>query len=608
MRIFNKWILAPIDYVKRSFYRKMLLSFFAIIIITVLSLGINFYVQTSADIKKNAISNMERLADQSVQTMESHMDYTNKETWNLFRDTDLQSLMKDYSKNPEKMSYFTFRIMDLANNNPFINAIVVRDSNGLSKLSAGVSRYFTNLSQLASFEKELDRVSKIAVQNDGKGVWVLSNTYDQKNQPYRTIAYTQALKDVFGDFQPIIGTLTIQFSNEKLQEWIKSLKTNDQGDFYLIDKKDGTIVLGPDQSSTGKPLLNEQNFSEFEKVRPEPYFFINEEKGQTLIVYKSFMNSDWMLVGKVPVNVLLARVNSVAQRTILIGLSALLSTMLFASFLSSRVLIPIKRLRKGMKQMETGNYNISVPVETKDEIGYFCQSFNQMTHRINHLVVQVYETELLKKDAEIKALQSQMNPHFLYNTLGTIESLAPVQGEGQMISVMCRSLAQMLRYNINGASFSTLGEEIEQLEVYLSIQKIRYETRLEYNIIVDPELTKMRIPKLLFQPIVENSIIHGIERSRKGGTIQIEAVSIDEQDAMIKVTDNGVGMDPDKLKDLQLRLNTWSASSYSANNQQTSIGMVNVHARLKLLYGEQYGVAIKSVFGEGTQVTIRLMK
>ena len=107
---------------------------------------------------------------------------------------------------------------------------------------------------------------------------------------------------------------------------------------------------------------------------------------------------------------------------------------------------------------------------------------------------------------------------------------------------------------------------------------------------------------------MENSIIHGIERSRKGGTIQIEAVSIDEQDAMIKVTDNGVGMDPDKLKALQLRLNTWSASSYSANNQQTSIGMVNVHARLKLLYGEQYGVAIESVFGEGTQVTIRLMK
>ena len=520
----------------------------------------------------------------------------------------MQSLMKDYSKYPEKISYFTFRIMDLANNNPFIDAIVVRDSNGLSKLSAGAFRYFTSPGQLASYEKELDRLSKIAVQNDGKGAWVLSNTYDQKNQPYRTIAYTQALKDVFGDFQPIIGMLTIQFSNEKLQEWIKSLKSNDQGDFYLIDKKDGTIVLGPDQSSTGKPLFNEQNFSEFEKVSPEPYFFINEDIGQSLIVYKSFMNSDWMLVGKVPVNVLLARVNSVAKRTILIGLSALFSTMLFASFLSSRVLVPIKRLRKGMKQIETGNYNISVPVETKDEIGYFCQSFNQMTHRINHLVVQVYETELLKKDAEIKALQSQMNPHFLYNTLGTIESLAPVQGEGQMISVMCRSLAQMLRYNINGASFSTLGEEIEQLEVYLSIQKIRYETRLEYTIIVDPELTKMRIPKLLFQPIVENSIIHGIERSRKGGTIQIEAVSIDEQDAMIKVTDNGVGMDPDKLKALQLRLNTWSASSYSANNQQTSIGMVNVHARLKLLYGEQYGVAIESVFGEGTQVTIRLMK
>ena len=153
--MFKKWILTPIDYVKRSFYRKMLLSFFTIIIITVLSLGMNFYIQTSEDIKKNAISNMERLTDQSVQTMESHMDYTNKETWNLFRDTDLQSLLKDYSKNPEKMSYFTFRIMDLANNNPFIDAIVVRDSKGLSKLSSRSLSLFYKPKPIGLFRKRI---------------------------------------------------------------------------------------------------------------------------------------------------------------------------------------------------------------------------------------------------------------------------------------------------------------------------------------------------------------------------------------------------------------------------------------------------------------------
>lgn len=602
----KKWILIPIDYIKGSFFRKMLVSFFTIIIITVLSLGINFYVQASQDIKVNAISNMERLTDQSVQTLESHMNYVNKESWNLFQDTNLQSLLKDETQDPEKVSYFTSRVINLANNNALIDAIIIRDQTGTNRITAGAFRYATSPGQLASFDKELERLHAIATKNDGKGEWVLSNTYDKENHPLQSIAYTQALKDVFGNFQPVIGMLTIEFSNKKLQEWINSLSSNNQTNFYLINKKSGVIELSTVPSSVGEPLLSQFNFSEMAKKHPEPYFFIKESKEHSLLVYKNFSESDWVLVGKVPVPVLLDKINSVAKRTVYIGIFALLGTMLFASFLSSRVLIPIKRLKKGMKQMEKGIYNISVPVETKDEIGYFCQSFNQMAERMNHLVVQVYEAELLKKDAEIKALQSQINPHFLYNTLGTIESLAPLRGEGKVISDICKSLAKMLRYNINGASFTTLKQEMDQLQLYLSIQKVRYEERLEYSVFADPELYNMRIPKLLFQPLVENSIIHGVEHQRKGGTIKVEAILMDGQTVLIKVSDNGPGMEAEVLKALQHRLNTYSLACHETSEQLTSIGMMNVHARLKMLYGEQSGLTIESTAGQGTEVTIVL--
>ncbi|NRF94760.1 histidine kinase [Paenibacillus frigoriresistens] len=142
-----------------------------------------------------------------------------------------------------------------------------------------------------------------------------------------------------------------------------------------------------------------------------------------------------------------------------------------------------------------------------------------MTAEIDRLIMKVYETNLMKKDAEIKALQSQMNPHFLFNTLGTIESLAAMQGDSRNIRMICRSLAQMLRHNISGASFSTLGEEVLQIEQNLFIQKIRYGSRLEYEIKVEAGLENMRIPKLLFQPIVENGITHGIEGLRRGGEL-----------------------------------------------------------------------------------------
>ncbi|WP_256761906.1 sensor histidine kinase [Cohnella sp. WQ 127256] len=601
------WILTPIQYIKRSFYRKMLLAFFAVIVLTVTSLGVNFYIETSTNIKQSEISNMNRAIEQAVQTLQLQLGNIKNDAWGFFGDEELQIAYRDIYENLEKIEYFNYKFLFMQNSNALVQMITVNDKENITRIKVMASNNYVEDRDL--FEMEKERLNQIALSNNGKESWVLTEIYDkQKKQMFQTIAYTQALKDVYADFQPVLGSMIVILSFDKLQNWLNDLKIQDHGEFYLVNKQDSQIILSTEMGNIGSPLFQEANLMKWNEHNDEPYAYVTDQSGKSLVFYRSVANTDWILVGKVPVSVLLEEVNALAQRAIIIGFACLMIAMLLASLLSSRVLVPIRRLRVGMRQIQQGKYKVSIPVETNDEIGFFVVSFNKMAMEIDRLIKKVYETELNKKDAEIKALQSQINPHFLYNTLGTIESLAAVQGEDKSIQEICHSLAQMMRYNVNGGSFSTFAEEIQQIKQYLKIQQIRYGARLQYEIEVESALESVRIPKLLFQPIVENSIIHGIEGLRRGGQIWIKAVTQNELDIVITVKDNGLGMKEERLKKLQTDLAEVSIRDFSVDREQRSIGIVNAHERLKLIYGEVYGLTIKSELGKGTEVSIRLMK
>ncbi len=602
-----KWIILPYRYVMRSLYRKILVSFLLIVTLTVISLETNYYVKTSADIKQQAISNMEQASEQSEKILNSYMSSIRGEAWNYFGDTEFQSFVQNMDSDPERYSYFLSKFRKLTSENPYISVAVVNPLDGTPLVVGNnTNMYYGNSQQRDLFEIERARVHEIALQNEGKGKWVTSQMYDPSTgQKLKTLVFVQALKEIKVASQRIIGSILIVLSNDELQNWLHSVENQEHVDFYLVNKQDGSIVLAQDPNVLGTAVLDETGIKELQKSRTERHFFLNVHGTQTLVVYQ-IVNNDWLIVGKVPVHQLLKQVNEVAQRTILIGLAYILGSMLIAGFLSSKVILPLKRLRKGMKQIETGNYNISVPVNTVDEIGYLSISFNHMANEINRLVVKVYETELVKKEAEIKALQSQINPHFLYNTLGTIDSLATLHDD-QRISVISRSLARMFRYNISGGNMSSLEAEIQQIELYLSIQKIRYDSRLNYAIHIEPGLENMRIPKLLFQPLVENSVIHGIENMQSGGFIRVLIVSINERDVEIRVWNNGQAFQESKLKEIQTRLARWSPTGQNTE-QQLSIGLVNVQARLKLIYGNDYGLMIQSSPDHGTEIILRISK
>ncbi|QHW33738.1 sensor histidine kinase [Paenibacillus rhizovicinus] len=598
------WLTFPIRAVERSFFLKMLISFLAIIIVTVCSLGMNFYAVTSNGIKRDAVANMQKLTDQAVLTIESQMETIRNESWNLFGDSELQSLVKNGFSSPDATSYFASKMGILERNNPMIGAILITDMDAEGRIQTGVSNYYGNDEQRVGFEQEIARLRQVAISRNGTGTWEFSRLINRtENRVMPTFVFVQALKDVQKDFQPIIGTIVILLDGEMLQRWMDSLQAQNSFAYTVMDGQDGCPVLRTREgsSSCASPI----EIAQMSRSEEKPYAYTDESGRRSLVVYRTISQTEWVLVGKAPLSELLGQVNAVAERTLLIGSLCLIVAMLLAAILSSKVLRPIKHLRLGMKQIEKGNYKIAVPVETKDEIGFFCHSFNRMVSETDSLIRQVYESELKKKDAEIKALQLQMNPHFLYNTLGTIESLASIPGSERMISDICRSISSMLRYNINGGRYAAIEEEMKQIRQYLSIQKIRFGRRLDYELNVDPKLSSVSIPKLLFQPIVENSIIHGIEGLRRGGMVCIEAIALNKHEFQIRVSDNGIGIEPMKLQSIQKGLNEQVLSA-SSGQTATSIGIRNIHSRIRLLYGDEYGLSIESSQQSGTIVTLTL--
>jgi two-component system sensor histidine kinase YesM len=216
----------------------------------------------------------------------------------------------------------------------------------------------------------------------------------------------------------------------------------------------------------------------------------------------------------------------------------------------------------------------------------------------------VYETRLKELDLKLKALQSQINPHFLYNTLESINCLAQIKNENE-ISEMIRDLARMFRYTGSGGTDATLEDEVTHVKDYIFLQAFRYEDKfsMEYNI--PDELLKVKAVKLMLQPLVENAIHHGIEKIPGKGHIRINA-NLDGRSVIIEVRDNGIGIEMEKLGEINKKLDSTLTDLSILDERQSSIGIYNIHLRIKLLCGAVYGIRLGSVSGGGTSVIIRL--
>ncbi|ASA24192.1 cache domain-containing sensor histidine kinase [Paenibacillus donghaensis] len=284
-----------------------------------------------------------------------------------------------------------------------------------------------------------------------------------------------------------------------------------------------------------------------------------------------------------------------------IAVSVVLAFLLvysFSSLFSRRLL----RLSKHINKVATGDFDITLQIDGKDEIGLLARQFNSMVRSINDLMVEVQQSneqnsrlEQKQSDIRFKMLASQINPHFLFNALESIRMEAHMKGQVEIARVV-RLLGKMMRSSLEvGRSKISLKEELEMVRCYLDIQQFRYEERLKYQFIVDPAIETLYMPPLIVQPLVENAVIHGLDNNMEGAFVTVGILKVGDE-ARFTITDNGVGITPERLEHVRRTLET------QEEQEGERIGLRNVHDRLKLSYGEEYGLTITSRPGEGTVI------
>ncbi|MEK5023526.1 sensor histidine kinase [Paenibacillus sp. FSL M7-1046] len=279
---------------------------------------------------------------------------------------------------------------------------------------------------------------------------------------------------------------------------------------------------------------------------------------------------------------------------VLLMIAACIAAVVVAGTLfSRRIMLPIHRLHKSMKLVGEGNLDIKVSSESKDEIGDLIRGFGNMVGKTKTLIDTVYVAEIARKEYEMKALQAQINPHFLYNSLSIINWRA-LRIHATDISEMAQLLSTFYRTTLNkGENLILVSDEILNVQSYINIQLIMHSNNFKVDYQIDDSILSCLMPNLMLQPLVENAIIHGIENRGDGDGIIHLSAKKEEQSIVLQITDNGVGVEQEQLVLL-------------LKSQSKGYGLKNVNDRAVLMYGEQYGLTIHSIVGEGTQITLKI--
>lgn len=310
---------------------------------------------------------------------------------------------------------------------------------------------------------------------------------------------------------------------------------------------------------------------------------------------------NWKLVGIIPSQEYRSQNQYFLKLTAVAVTVAVVFVIVLVLFLIQKITNPLSVLAKFLKNSSPEEPLPALPVKTVDEVGQLIISYNRLSSRIVKLTDEVKLSESLKKEADMHALQVQINPHFLYNTLSSIHWLA-LMNQDVKIAEMVGSLSDFLRFSLNnGQEYCTIQQEIMHVRHYVNIQKIRYPDKFEFDVRVEESLYNQTMLKLLLQPLVENSMLHGI-LSRDGlGTITIYGERV-PGGIRFTVEDDGIGMSPDRLRWLQEQLTEHPQQQEREKAGRGSYGLRNVHKRLLLHYGRDAGLEIESTEGAGTRV------
>lgn len=393
------------------------------------------------------------------------------------------------------------------------------------------------------------------------------------------------------------GVILINLNMNKITEICNSFQEKQENFICIINDK-GELVYEQQNGRERFAFDEKENRQELNTAlgkTKESCFRLNYRGEKYLVTRTDMKTTGWTLVSMVPYKSVMAETMAISGVMILAVAITLIVTLLLLNRILTGVVKPLKKLEKYMVQVNPDNMDQRMEILTDDEIGHLSMKFNQMMDRIRNLKEQLIEEQEDKRKYELQALQAQINPHFLYNTLDSIIWMAETNDSN--IVAMTEALAKLFRISLNkGNEEISLERELEHVKNYLIIQSMRYADKFTYEISAEPGVERCRTIKLILQPIVENCIYHGIKKKRGTGKITIRAYRR-EQNLIIEVSDDGCGMPEEICRKIL------SDEIESENISGSGIGVKNVNERIQLRFGKKYGLSYSSEEGVGTTVT-----
>jgi two-component system sensor histidine kinase YesM len=401
-----------------------------------------------------------------------------------------------------------------------------------------------------------------------------------------------------GGFPNLRGNdrVLINFNVNAINARLSKVGLRDSG-FIFVTDQNGRILFHRDS----KKLLTmcKVEYGDVNILENSSGQIIDElDHKQVMIIYNTISGLKWKVVALVPLNEIYNPILIVRNITYITCLFSLAIAVMFSLLLSQRIYEPLNDLVAAMKKVETGDFEVEVVHRRKDEFGYLYDRFNVMLKNIRMLITNTYKLELMNKESQLKTLQTQINPHFLYNTLNTLFCMAEAEGNSKLSSMIYK-LSEYYKICLSeGDEEIPVGEVLRQLVYYYEIEKVKRPGKLELVIEVEPEMYHCKMLKMLLQPLVENAFIHGFDPLKKILKVHLRG-TLEKGVMRFFIIDNGRGIKPEKLEQIK---NSIAGTDTGGKN----FALRNISSRIRLHYGERYGMEIFSELNSGTRVVITL--
>ena len=549
-------------------------------------IGLSLYTRMSGQVSETVMEENQILIDQVNRSVENYLKTVMKLSDSLYYSIIKNADLSDPSVG-ERFNLLYENNMDQTDSIALFSA----DGELLESVPALRVRNNLDVTREAWFSYTLDRT-----ENQHFFLPQVQQIFESSSDQYRWVIPMTRVVEITKGTDTVQGILLIHLNYTGLKLLLDGVTLGNEGYIYLIDGN-GEIIYHPRAQLIDSGLEHENNRAVSED-RDGIYqeTFHGEER---VITVKSVGYTGWKLIGVAPRQTV--SLNSLKTQLLVVFVAAFILFLmsLVNSYISSRITTPIRKLELSVNEIEKGNLNAKVDAEGSYEIRHLGQSVQNMAKQIQVLMADIVSEHEKKRKQEFDTLQSQINPHFLYNTLDIIVWMIENEKPDQAVKAVT-ALARFFRISLSrGKSIITVKDELEHVRNYLMIQHMRFKNRFSYTIEAEDEVLELASLKLMLQPLVENAIYHGMEFMDGDGEIFISAWK-EGEDLYLKVSDNGLGMTEEQVARL------FSDTPHTGSSRGSGIGVKNVNERIRLYFGSEYGLSIESEPDEGTVVTIHL--